>query len=104
MTVNQNAKNICWKISQNNFQAVICGGAVRDMLLGKEPHDWDISTDADPDTVQWILKSWRVPTKAVGAAFGVVLAKEGDEEFEIATFRGREEAFKCKNFQPKTSE
>ena len=87
MTVNENAKQLCWKISQNGHPTFIVGGAVRDLLLGRTPNDFDIMTTCRQDTLLWILKSWHVQTKPVGAAFGVVLAREGDEEFEIAVSR-----------------
>lgn len=85
--MDKNAKLIC-KILQNaNHQAVIAGGAVRDMIMNLQPHDFDIATSTDPDTVASILKKNRFCVKEVGKAFGVVLAKMGDDEYEIATFR-----------------
>lgn len=42
----QNVKNLMQKLVDNNFQAYIIGGAVRDYILGQTPEDWDIFTDA----------------------------------------------------------
>lgn len=64
-------------------EAVFAGGAVRDMLLNTVPHDIDIATSATPDQVESIFES----TKAVGKAFGVILVKYRNLEFEVATFR-----------------
>jgi poly(A) polymerase len=78
-----NAKKIVKKLQDNGHQAVFAGGCVRDKLLGLEPHDIDIATSATPDQVLSLFNK----TKAVGKSFGVVLVKEDDNEFEVATFR-----------------
>ncbi len=65
--------------------AFFAGGCVRDELLGLTPKDYDVATDALPDRVRNVFGKRR--TKAVGAAFGVVLVKEGTSQIEVATFR-----------------
>jgi poly(A) polymerase len=68
-------------------EAYLAGGCVRDLLLGREPHDYDVATSATPDVVLRLFPR----TFAVGAHFGVVLVADGDEEgyavTEVATFR-----------------
>src|SRR5450631_3149228 len=67
-------------------QAYLVGGCVRDVLLGHEPADYDITTDATPDEVMRIFPE----TYAVGAQFGVVLVPVrdvGGNTIEVATFR-----------------
>jgi poly(A) polymerase len=67
-------------------QAYLVGGCVRDVLLGREPADYDVSTDATPDEVMRIFPE----TYAVGAQFGVVLVPLKDDAnntVEVATFR-----------------
>ena len=59
------------------------GGCVRDLLLGIEPKDYDVATDATPQQVRELFPR----TQAVGAAFGVVLVREGQSVVEVATFR-----------------
>ena len=59
------------------------GGCVRDMLLKKEPKDYDIVTSAKPDEIEDLLEK----TIPIGREFGVMLAVEGDHHFEVATFR-----------------
>jgi poly(A) polymerase len=59
------------------------GGCVRDLLLGVEPKDYDIATDAPPMRVRELFPR----TQAVGAAFGVVLVRKGESVVEVATFR-----------------
>jgi len=57
-------------------QAYFAGGCVRDLLLGREPKDYDVATSATPDLVLNLFPR----TFAVGAHFGVVLVADGDEE------------------------
>lgn len=65
------------------FQAYLVGGAVRDLLLGERPKDFDVATDAVPEEIQ------RLFPKAIplGASFGVVTVIENGIPYEVATFR-----------------
>lgn len=65
------------------YQAYWAGGCVRDMLLGIEPKDFDIVTDAKPYEIEDLLEH----TIPVGKKFGVILAVVDNHHFEIATFR-----------------
>src|SRR5512147_3193872 len=63
------AVEIVRTLRERSYQAYLVGGCVRDLLLGREPADYDVSTDARPEEVMRIFpKTW-----AVGAQFGVVL-------------------------------
>ncbi len=64
-------------------QALLVGGCVRDLLLGREPKDLDIATDATPAEIAAILPD----AIGVGAHFGVMLLSRGGEQVELATFR-----------------
>jgi poly(A) polymerase len=66
------ATRIIQTLRQHGFQAYLVGGGVRDLLLGREPKDYDVATDATPDQVMAIFPE----TYAVGAQFGVVLVPE----------------------------
>jgi len=86
------ATSIVETLRQRGFQAYLVGGCVRDLLLGREPKDYDVATNATPDQVIRIFPE----TYAVGVQFGVVLvpAPEGDvagnvstKTVEVATFR-----------------
>ena len=69
-------------------EAVWAGGCVRDLLMGREPGDFDIATDARPDQVREVFG--RARSFAVGASFGVVLVRDRDgreDPVEVATFR-----------------
>lgn len=63
--------------------AYLAGGCVRDMLLGHEPKDFDVATDARPEQIQAYFRK----TASVGAAFGVVLVRDFGATIEVATFR-----------------
>jgi poly(A) polymerase len=81
------ASTIVQTLRQRGFQAYLVGGCVRDLLLEREPKDYDVATDATPDQVMSIFPE----TYAVGAQFGVVLVPDPDGEksrtVEVATFR-----------------
>src|SRR6266568_477500 len=84
------AISIVRTLRDRGHQAYLVGGCVRDLLLGREPADYDVSTDAIPDEVMRIFPE----TYAVGAQFGVVLVpcRDGrgspkERVVEVATFR-----------------
>lgn len=87
----QHAIAIVRTLRDHGHQAYLVGGCVRDLLLGREPADYDVTTDATPDEVMRIFPE----TYAVGAQFGVVLVplpkdevtKEENDAVEVATFR-----------------
>jgi len=64
-------------------EALLAGGCVRDMLLGQTPHDYDVATNATPETITTLFPN----TITVGAQFGVVVVLFGGRQIEVATFR-----------------
>jgi len=84
------AESIVDRLRAGGHEAYFAGGCVRDLLLGHEPADFDVATDARPDTVLKIFPR----TFAVGAHFGVVLVADSIDGREIitevATFRSDE--------------
>lgn len=68
---------------QHGYKAYLVGGAVRDMLMGKDPHDWDVTTDATPEQVMSIFRKV-IPT---GIAHGTVTVHFMKNEIEVTTFR-----------------
>jgi poly(A) polymerase len=82
------ARHICRVLRDAGHQAYLVGGCVRDILLGREPADYDVATDATPDRVQQLFPR----SLGVGAQFGVVIVTEvsatGESaQVEVATFR-----------------
>ncbi|MGD0417182.1 MAG: CCA tRNA nucleotidyltransferase, partial [Terriglobales bacterium] len=72
LTAKQHAANIVRTLRARGHQAYFAGGCVRDLLLGREPADYDVSTDATPQQVMQVFPQ----TFAVGEQFGVVLVPE----------------------------
>jgi len=77
------ANSICDELIGNGFQALLAGGCVRDLLLGREPSDYDVATDATPDNITKLFPE----SIAVGAQFGVILVPREGMKIEVATFR-----------------
>jgi poly(A) polymerase len=81
----QHARKIVERLVDSGFRAVFAGGCVRDRILGVEPKDYDIATDARPEVVQKMFDR----NVAVGAKFGVICVAldEGRDHEAVATFR-----------------
>ncbi len=77
------AERICRVLHGAGHQAYLVGGCVRDLVLGREPCDYDVATDALPERVQQLFPG----SVAVGARFGVILVVEDSVQVEVATFR-----------------
>jgi putative nucleotidyltransferase with HDIG domain len=77
------AQEILSVLQSYGHQAYICGGAVRDLCLQRQVHDWDICTSALPAEIQKLFSH----TVDVGAKFGTVVVLMDDEPFEVTTFR-----------------
>ena len=83
MTPRELANSICDTLRRNGYQALLVGGCVRDLLLGREPADYDVTTDATPEQVVSLFPE----SVAVGAQFGVILIPRDGLKVEVATFR-----------------
>lgn len=83
MSKKNEALAILRELRLHGHEAYFVGGSVRDLLLKKNPKDFDIATGATPDQVQKIFKK----TVPVGAQFGVMLVVRDGQPFEVATFR-----------------
>src|SRR5438874_4921752 len=77
------ANSICEMLQRHKHQALLVGGCVRDLLLGREPADFDVATDATPVEVAGLFPE----SVAVGAQFGVILIPKDGLKVEVATFR-----------------
>jgi poly(A) polymerase len=81
------AAEIVRRLQAASFAAFWVGGCVRDFLLGREPQDYDIATDARPEQVEKLFKK----TIPVGKKFGVMVVVEDQQQFQVATFRAEAE-------------
>jgi len=77
------ANTICGRLEQAGFPSFLVGGCVRDVLLEREPADYDIATAARPDQVLELFPGG----SSVGAQFGVILVPQDGVKVEVATFR-----------------
>lgn len=81
--ISRNAIRVTDTLQQAGFKAFIVGGAVRDLLLGIAPKDFDVATDATPTEVQRLFRRARV----IGRRFQIVHVQFGPELMEVSTFR-----------------
>ncbi len=72
------------ELQRAGFAAFVVGGAVRDLLLGKTPKDYDVATDATPEQVHHLFRRSRI----IGRRFRLVHVMCGAETIEVSTFRG----------------
>jgi poly(A) polymerase len=77
------ATDIVTRLQKAGFEAFWVGGCVRDLLLGREPADYDVATNARPDAIRKTFKR-SIP---VGEKFGVIVVVEKGQQFQVATFR-----------------
>ncbi len=81
--IDPDAVRIIERLRENGHEAYIVGGAVRDLLLGRRPKDFDIVTDAEPSRIRRIFRNARV----IGRRFRLVHVYAGPKIFEVSTFR-----------------
>ncbi len=81
--ISHGARRVCEQLQENGFAAYVVGGAVRDLLLGVEPKDFDVATSATPEQVHRVLRRSRL----IGRRFKLVHALFGNEVVEVSTFR-----------------
>ena len=79
-----NAVRVTQTLQEAGFKALIVGGAVRDLLLGIKPKDFDIATNATPEQVKKLFRRAFI----IGRRFQIVHVMMGQEQLEVTTFRG----------------
>ncbi len=81
--ISPNALRVLYRLKEQRFHAYLVGGGVRDLLLGREPKDFDIATDARPNEVKKAFRNCRL----IGRRFRLAHIHFHDEIIEVATFR-----------------
>ncbi|MBI4693593.1 MAG: polynucleotide adenylyltransferase PcnB [Gammaproteobacteria bacterium] len=81
--VSENALKVLYRLDKAGFKAFLVGGSVRDLLLGREPKDFDVATDALPEQVRELFRNCRL----IGRRFRLAHVQFGQEIIEVATFR-----------------
>ena len=97
--INKFSISIIKDLQENNFQAYLVGGCVRDLMCGLEPKDFDIATDATPEQVRKTFKASRI----IGRRFKLVHVFNRSELIEVATFRSGEDSSNNGNLIKDTS-
>ncbi|MFO7552176.1 MAG: polynucleotide adenylyltransferase PcnB [Haliea sp.] len=86
--ISDGALKVMARLRSSGHQAYLVGGAVRDLLLGGHPKDFDIATDATPEEVHAIFRNSRI----IGRRFRIVHVRFGREVIEVTTFRGHHDS------------
>jgi poly(A) polymerase len=86
--ISPNALKVLYRLKDSGYQAHLVGGGVRDLLLGREPKDFDIATDAHPEDVRRLFRNCRL----IGRRFRLAHVIFGREIIEVATFRAMQDA------------
>jgi poly(A) polymerase len=83
--ISSGALRVCETLRSRGYAAYVVGGAVRDLLLGVRPKDFDVVTDADPEDVHRLFRRSRL----IGRRFKLAHVMFGEETVEVSTFRAR---------------
>lgn len=82
--ISKNALKVLYRLKSEGYDAYLVGGCVRDLLLGREPKDFDVATNASPEQVKQTFRNCRL----VGRRFRLAHVYFGRDVIEVATFRG----------------
>ena len=85
--ISRNAVNVIKKLNSAGYESYLVGGAVRDMILGRQPKDFDVATSASPRQVHKLFYNSRI----IGRRFRLVHITFGNEIIEVSTFRSTKE-------------
>src|SRR5687768_337906 len=82
-SIPENVLKVLYRLHRSGFRAYLCGGSVRDLLMGRTPKDFDVVTDAHPAEVRRLFRNSRI----IGRRFRLVHIIFQDQVVEVATFR-----------------
>jgi len=91
--VSPGARRTCEVLQKEGFTAYVVGGAVRDLIAGIVPKDYDIATNATPEQVRSLFRRSRI----IGRRFQIVHVMQGSETLEVSTFRAAHDADTAKD-------
>lgn len=83
--ISEGALKVLYRLKSAGYEAYLVGGGVRDLLLGREPKDFDVATDARPEEVKRLFRNCRL----IGRRFVLAHVQFGRDIVEVATFRGK---------------
>src|SRR5438309_9723639 len=79
----ENVLKVLYRLHRSGYRAYLCGGSVRDLLMNREPKDFDIATDAHPAEIRRLFRNSRI----IGRRFRLVHVIFQDQIVEVSTFR-----------------
>ncbi len=82
--ITSGSRRVCETLQSHGHKAYVVGGAVRDLLIGADPKDFDVATDATPEQIRRYFRRSRI----IGRRFQIVHVMMGQETLEVTTFRG----------------
>ncbi|MEC4748046.1 polynucleotide adenylyltransferase PcnB [Methylomicrobium sp. Wu6] len=82
--ISDHALKVLYRLQKSGYEAYLVGGCVRDLLLGREPKDFDVVTNAHPEQIKGVFRNCRL----IGRRFRLAHVHFGNEVIEVATFRG----------------
>ena len=86
--ISSSALKVLYRLKDAGFESYLVGGGVRDLLLGREPKDFDVGTDARPEQIKDLFRNCRL----IGRRFRLAHVRFGREVIEVATFRAASDA------------
>ncbi len=81
--ISDNALKVLYRLKNAGYKSYLVGGGVRDLLLGREPKDFDVVTDARPEQIRELFRNCRL----IGRRFRLAHVRFGSEIIEVSTFR-----------------
>jgi len=78
------------RLNDSGYEALAVGGCIRNLILGEEAHDWDITTKATPEDISEVFKDYKVIP--VGKIFGTVTVVIEHTNYEVSTFKKNKSA------------
>src|SRR4030043_2007237 len=83
--IDSGALFITQRLNDSGYEALVVGGCIRNLIMGEEAHDWDITTNAAPDEISRAFKEFKVIP--VGKKFGTVTVVINHINYEVSTFK-----------------
>jgi poly(A) polymerase len=83
--ISENALKVLYRLKSGGYGAYLVGGSVRDLLLGREPKDFDVATDARPEQIRELFRNSRL----IGRRFRLAHVRYGGDIIEVSTFRAQ---------------
>lgn len=96
--ISANALKVLYRLKEAGYAAFLVGGGVRDILLGQQPKDFDVATDAHPEDVRNLFRNSRI----IGRRFRLVHVFFGAENIEVSTFRANVSDERLSNAETET--